>query len=165
MTDAEKQIDIDLKKYIGEWNEVSATPAWFENGCERVTAEYSMINEKQIKVDNTCFTHKVVCDNVKKSCQKVEKARKKIGKAFTTDRKDTIKVQFFPLVKAPYKVLYVDGGEGDQPYQHAIVSSGKYTWILSRELKINPDKLKQLKEKAEQLGRNINKLIEKTEKA
>jgi len=164
MTEKNEPLDIDLKKYKGEWNEASATPAWFENNCERVTADYTIINDKQIKVDNTCFTHKVVCSNKTKSCQKVEKARKKIGKAFTTDRKDTIKVQFFPLVKAPYKVLYVDGGEGEQPYQHAIVSSGKYTWILSRELKISPDKLKELKEKAEKLGRNINKLMEKTEK-
>lgn len=43
---------VDINKYLGVWYEQAAIPVFYENNCERTTANYSLINSDTIRVDN-----------------------------------------------------------------------------------------------------------------
>lgn len=43
---------VDINKYVGVWYEQAAIPVFYENNCERTTANYSLINSDTIRVDN-----------------------------------------------------------------------------------------------------------------
>jgi len=131
---------INLEKYIGEkWYEIASFPAWFEKGCSDTQAQYTD-KGKYIEVKNTCI--------------KKGKLSERIGKAFKTEKENTLKVQFFPLIKAPYKIEFVD-----TEYNHAVVGSGKnYLWLLSRKKDISDAEYTELTEIAKEKGYDITKL-------
>lgn len=143
---------IDLERYAGDWNEIASFPAWFQKGCTNTKAKYEKIDAKTVRVINTCQTEKIVCDDNK--CMKQVKDKERIGKAFTTDEPNLLKVQFFPLFKAPYRIEYID-----PDYQNAVVGSGKgYLWILSRKNEISEKKFAELSNIAKEKGYDITKL-------
>lgn len=145
---------IDINKYKGKWFEIASVPTWFQKGCKNTTAEYKPIDNNTIEVKNSC----TIIENNK------PKEKIKIGKAFTTEENNLLKVQFrflydlIPTPKAPYRIEYVD-----KNYENAIVSSGKYLWILSRKDKIPDNKYESLINIATEKKLNVNELI-KTDK-
>lgn len=139
MKEAKKPIDLD--KYIGSgkaWHELASFPAWFQRECKNATAEYAR-REGFVEVKNTC--------------DREGKRDVKIGKAFTTDRDNVLKVQFQWPFKADYVIEYVDDA-----YTNAVVgSTGKrYLWLLSR--KPTQKNLEILTEKAREKGYDVGRL-------
>jgi apolipoprotein D and lipocalin family protein len=116
----------DSEKYLGKWYEIARIDFKHERGLNNVTAEYSMKEDGNIKVDNRGF-------NIKK--QEWEQA---IGKAkFVEDKSIAkLKVSFFGPFYSGYNVIAID-----EDYQYALVA-GKdldYLWILSRTTEIPED--------------------------
>ena len=106
---------IDLKKYLGKWFEICRIPAGFESDMQYVTAEYSLNNDKTIKVINSGYI-----GNELKSIE---------GIAVPTDKDDLFKVSFFPNVYSDYKILAI---ADDYAYSLVGGSSPDYLWILGR---------------------------------
>lgn len=75
---------VDLNKYMGKWYEIATITQSFQKGCHCTTAEYSLIDDKYVKVINTCRK-----DSTNGIIKKIE------GKAFTTSHPAKLKVQFF----------------------------------------------------------------------
>lgn len=49
--------DLDVDRYLGQWFQLAANPAPYNIDCVRdVTAEYSLIDERNIRVENSCTT-------------------------------------------------------------------------------------------------------------
>lgn len=136
---------LNLKSYLGKWYEIASVPAWFQKNCQNTTAEYSMRDDGNIQVKNTC-------DVVKNDQYK--KTKEIVGKAFISDEPNTLKVQFFPLIKAPYKIEHVDNA-----YSTAIVSSGDYLWLLSRQKSISNQKYNEMIKIAASKELNVDELI------
>lgn len=140
---------IDLDKYIGTgltkrektWHQVAAFPAWFQRGLSKITAEYTMM-DGYIEVKNSGTRA-----NGKRKIQ--------IGKAFASDKKNVLLVQFFWLQpKADYIIEFVD-----ENYKYAIVGSTRknYLWILARD-KVTPTIYKELVEIANRKGYDVKRL-------
>lgn len=109
---------VDLEKYLGKWYEIAAFPQSFEKGCTHSTAEYSMRDDGNIAVKN--------------SCMKDDKIDIAEGVAYVTDKKTNAKldVQFFWPIKGKYWII------GLAPdYSYAVVGhpNRKYLWILCRK--------------------------------
>ena len=126
---------VDVERYLGKWYEIARYPHSFEEGCFGATAFYEKVSEAEIRVTNQC--RQDAFDG---------KLNEAVGKAFIADKNSTakLKVQFFWPFKGDYWIIDID-----ENYQHAIVSEPdrQYLWILSRDSKMNPNKLKLLKEK------------------
>lgn len=132
---------VNLDKYIeGKWYEIASFPAWFQKGCENTTATYTK-KDNFVEVLNAC--------NVK------GKEKKAKGKAFTTDKDNVLKVQFFFPFKSDYIIEYVD-----IKYEYAVVGSSgkKFLWILSKKKPIDKDILDKLVKFAFKKGYEVSKL-------
>lgn len=144
-----KTTTINLDRYIGTgltkrektWHQVAAFPAWFQRGLSKVTAEYTMM-DGYIEVKNAGTRS----DGTRKI---------QIGKAFPSDKKNILLVQFFWLQpKADYIIEFVD-----RNYQYAIVgsSSKRYLWILARA-EVTPAIYQQLVNIAKRKGYDVQGL-------
>ena len=106
--------EFDEKSYMGDWYELARYPNRFEDGCLCAKAQYEL-KDNYVFVNNTCYKENTASDIQ--------------GKAFLTKETGVLKVQFFPIIKSDYRVLYVD-----EFYTQAIVSDNKAKnlWILVR---------------------------------
>ena len=121
---------VDLDRYLGTWYEIATTPSFQQASCANTQAEYTF-NEEQGWVDvvNSCSA-----GGVDGRPQQIR------GRAELVDTQTQAKlnVVFFNQ-RAPYWVVALDGSEGVEPYQWAVVSvPGSQTiWILSRTPQIS----------------------------
>jgi len=133
-------------KYLGTWYEIARMDFKFERNLEKVTATYSLIDNKTIRVDNKGY-------NVKD-----KKWKESIGKAKLAASRDEgrLKVSFFGPFYAGYNVIAID-----LDYRYALVAGNNlnYLWLLSRE-KTMPKEIKEkYLEQARALGYNTDKLV------
>lgn len=135
------EVNLDLNRYTGTWYEIASFPAWFQKGLTDITAEYTN-KGKYIEVKNSGTIN--------------GKRKTKIGKAFTTNKPNLLKVQFFAPFKGDYKVEYID-----DDYKYVIVGNDKknYLWILARKPKITAKKYAELVNFAFYIGYDVNKLV------
>ncbi len=111
---------VELDRYLGTWYEIATIPQRFQKGCVGVTAEYSLREDGDVQVVNTC--HEGTLDgNVKRV----------VGKAWVVDKKTSAKlrVRFFWPFSGSYWII------GLAPdYTWAVVGhpNRKYLWILCR---------------------------------
>lgn len=148
---------VDLDHYLGKWYEIARFEQRFQKDCASVTAEYSLRDDGDIKVINSCRK-----GSPQGEFQQAE-ARAWI-KDDTTNAK--LKVQFFltgiriPLFAGNYWILDLTQ-EGNGPYQTSIVGddSGKYLWILARRPDISEEQYQSLVTKASELGFKTENLI------
>ncbi|MGN6180293.1 MAG: lipocalin family protein [Mucilaginibacter sp.] len=136
----------DKNKYLGTWYEIARMDFKFERGLEHVTANYSLIDENTIRVDNKGYS------------VKEKKWKESIGKAKLAGEpsEGRLKVSFFGPFYAGYNVIAID-----QDYKYALIAGNNlsYLWILSRERSI-PEKVKKdYLEKARALGYNTDQLV------
>jgi apolipoprotein D and lipocalin family protein len=47
--------NVDIGRFIGKWYTISALPHFYTRSCKGQTAEYQLLNERQISVLNTCI--------------------------------------------------------------------------------------------------------------
>ena len=135
----------ELERYLGTWYEIARYDHSFERGLTSVKAQYVRRDDGMIKVVNTGF-------DAKRGQQK-----EVIGKAKTTSAPGMLKVSFFWIFYADYRVLAF----GDD-YEWALVSAGrsdKYLWILSRTEKLADDTLKGILSEAQRRGFDAGRLI------
>ena len=113
---------VDLARYAGKWYEWARYENRFEQGCERVTAEYRPSRDGTLRVINTC------------GCRPDEpSAHTAVGRAkiVAGSANAKLKVSFFgPFYVGNYWVL-----DHDDDYQWSIVGepSGRYLWLLTRD--------------------------------
>jgi apolipoprotein D and lipocalin family protein len=111
---------VELKSYLGKWYELARYENRFEKGCDGVTAEYSLAEDGQVNILNTCGQRD----------GKPGKSSKGKAKIVPESNNAKLKVSFFgPFYVGDYWVL-----DHADDYTWSIVGepSGKYLWILSR---------------------------------
>ncbi len=136
---------VALTPYLGRWYEQARYEAPFQEGCEAVTADYSLRDDGKIRVVNTCREGSV--DG---------KLRQSTGKAKIVEGSDgaKLKVSFFGPFYGDYWVLDRGEAEADGLYPWSIVGepSGRYLWILTREAQPAPALQSALEARVRELG-------------
>jgi len=110
---------VDLQRYLGKWFEIATIPMSFQKGCVGVTATYSLREDGDVAVVNTC--RKETLDGPERSVE---------GKAWSVDPSNArLEVQFFWPFHGAYWIIDLD-----PEYRWAVVGhpSREYLWILSR---------------------------------
>ena len=136
---------VSLNEYLGKWYEYGRYEAPFQEGCEGVTAEYSLRDDNKIKVVNSC--RKGALDG---------EFDQSTGKAKVVEGSDgaKLKVSFFGPFYGDYWVL--DRGEAgaDELYDWSIVGepSGRYLWMLTREPQPDAELRAMLEARVKELG-------------
>jgi len=136
---------VDLHRYMGKWYAIASLPAWFQENCYCVTADYSL-KEDYVKVVNSC--RKGASDGPLKVST---------AKAFVVP--DTgnsqLKVQFFWPFKGDYWIIALD-----DDYRYAMVGKKKkkYLWVLSRTPAMDETTYNMLLQKAESKGYDVEKI-------
>lgn len=134
------------ENYLGKWYEICRMDFRFERNLNQTTAEYTLIDDKTIRVRNRGFhTEK-------------QEWKEVVGKAKFVQNPNVaqLKVSFFGPFYAPYNVIAID-----KEYKYALVAgkNTKYMWILSREKTI-PDNIKNdYVSKAKALGFKTEELV------
>ncbi len=113
-------LSVDIQRYLGTWYEIATIPQRFQKGCVGVTAHYSLRDDGDIDVINTC--REETLDGPERSVR---------GKAWIVDKTTNakLKVRFFWPFAGAYWII-----ELDKDYQWAVVGhpNRSYLWILSR---------------------------------
>lgn len=136
---------VELNNYLGSWYEIARYEHFFEKDCKNVTANYSMMDEKTIKVINKCTK---IQTNEKKEAT---------GRAYAIDESNSkLKVSFFRPFYGDYWVLMLD-----ENYSYAVVGtpSREYLWILAREKTISEEVRNEILQKLPTLGFDTSKFI------
>lgn len=136
---------IDQQQYLGLWHEQARLPNSFENGCQRVTAEYGRREDGLISVLNTCTEA-----NGK---QRTANGRARpVGEA----GEGKLEVSFFGPFWGDYWVL-----ERAEDYSWSIVGEpeGRYLWLLTREAEITPEQRADFEARITRLGYRPAELV------
>lgn len=111
--------DFNADRYLGKWYEIARLNHSFEEGLEKVTAEYEWQEDGGISVLNRGYL------------AGEDKWEEATGKAYFKSSTDLghLKVSFFGPFYSSYVVF-----ELDEDYQYAFVTghNRKYLWLLSR---------------------------------
>ena len=138
--------NLELNKYLGTWYEIARLPNSFEKNLDRVTANYSLKENGDIRVLNRGY--KIGSSEFKEA----------EGTAWIPDIKEPakLKVRFFWPFTGKYWVI-----ELDKDYKYAMVGdpSRDYLWILSRERALSDSVYNNLLKSAEQKGFNTKIII------
>jgi len=139
--------EFDIDRYMGKWYEIYRLPNKFEDGLEDITANYERTSDGNVIVTNE---GRLVEDK-----SRLKQAK---GKAWIPNIKEPskLKVSFFWPFSGDYWVLKID-----PEYSYALVGdpSGKYLWILSRERRLDPKIVAELKMYASSLGFSVENMI------
>jgi apolipoprotein D and lipocalin family protein len=136
---------VDINQYLGKWYEIASIPQRFQKGCAASSAEYSLRDDGDISVVNSCRLED----------GSIKKVR---GRAWATD--DTyakLKVRFFWPFSGDYWII-----ELAEDYSYAVVGhpDRDYLWILSRTAEFSPALYDELMEKIEtKHGYDLSKIV------
>lgn len=136
---------VDLDKYLGKWYEIARYEHSFEKDCKNVTATYSLKEDGDLKVVNSCT-------NIN-----TNKTKEAIGTAYSTNETNSkLKVSFFWPFYGDYWILDLD-----EKYSYALIgeASRKYFWILSRDKELNEDIKNDIISRLSNYGYNKDLLI------
>ena len=135
---------VDLARYTGRWYELARYEQGFQRGCDGVTADYTMRQDGQIDVLNSC----------RKPDGKISDTR---GKAKIVDAETNakLKVSFFGPFYGDYWIL-----DRAEDYSWAIIGepAGRYLWILSRDAVPGQATINDLISRAKAMGYDTNYL-------
>lgn len=141
------QKDFDVTAYMGEWIQIADIPQFYEQGCPRAVAYYTLLNSR-VKVFNRCFN------------EQWKETRSITGRA---DVKN-------PLYPAALTVAFPNVGSFVSPNYlvhatdydgYAIVGSPSRSsfYILSRSQKMSKKQYAKILKYAEFLGYPIDKIV------
>ena len=130
--------NFEVKRYLGQWHQMAAIPAWFQSDCVANTAaDYAMGEDGLIEVVNSCET----ADGTRKKAE--ARAR------FLNDPSDgRLEVTFFEVAG-----LWVWPAAGDYwiigldpDYRWAVVGqpSREFAWILARSRTLDAQTLRDI---------------------
>lgn len=110
---------VEIRLYMGKWYEIARLPNSFQEGCMGSSADYSLRDDGDIEVINSCL-------DIKDG-----RLRQVKGRAWAVDTASNakLKVSFFWPFRGDYWIIDL-GNE----YEYAVVGTPdrKYFWILSR---------------------------------
>jgi apolipoprotein D and lipocalin family protein len=136
--------NVDLSRYAGKWYEIASFPQKFQKGCSCTTAEYTVMKDGTVRVENKCM--------------KDGKQTGITGKAFVAKGGNNakLKVQFFWPLRGDYWIIDLA-----PDYSYALVGhpNRDYLWILSRTPKMDEAVYKTLTDKAASLGFSTARLV------
>lgn len=119
--------EFEVQRYLGRWYEIASFPQRFQEGCVATTADYSLREDGDIRVENRCRTGTLDGE-----------PRSAVGVAWQPDPEGApakLRVSFFWPFWGAYWIV-----ELDPDYQYAVVGhpSRDYLWILSRSPQMDP---------------------------
>jgi len=144
---------VDLARYQGTWHEIARLPMWFQRGCLRSTADYTLEPGGTVRVVNRCRT----ADGTEKSAT---------GRAYVVDTGSNarLEVEFdnwfsrlFPgVARGDYWVIHLE-----PDYSVAVVGnpSREYLWILARDPMLPDDRYQAIVERCARLGFPVGQLV------
>jgi apolipoprotein D and lipocalin family protein len=144
---------VDLSRYLGKWHEISRYPNSFQKDCSDAVAEYSLRDDGDIRVVNTCRKSDGSMDQVEGVARVVDKG---------TGSK--LNVNFVPgwlrwtgIGTGDYWIVDLDPN-----YLYAVVSEPKrkYLWILSRTPKLDAATYEHILMRMRELGLDPARLID-----
>jgi apolipoprotein D and lipocalin family protein len=137
----------DVNRYLGTWYEIARLDNSFERGLEKVTADYTLMNDGGIQVVNRGFDPK----------NKLWK--ESVGRAYFVrgPHMGILKVSFFRPFYGGYNIIALD----ELNYTYAMVCGPdrSYLWILARQPGMDVSILSELVRKAEAMGFETKKMI------
>ncbi len=140
---------VDLQRYLGRWYEIARYPNRFQQGCQESSADYSLRDDGDIDVLNSCRDAET---------GSIRQAR---GRAWVVDSVSNakLKVSFFWPFRGDYWII----GLGAD-YEYAVVGTPdrNYFWILSRSPQISEDLYGQILQRAQQQGFLPAKVVRST---
>ena len=144
---------VEIDRYMGRWYEIATTPSFQQAACFGTAADY-VFNEEEdwVDVTNTCNTLSATG-----FLQQIE------GRAELDDLETQAKLLvFFFSQGSPYWVVALDGREGPEQYQWAVVSvPGSQTmWLLSRTPQMEPGLRESIEAHLEERGFPVDTLMD-----
>ncbi len=138
---------VDLNRYLGRWYEIARIDHSFQKGCIDSTADYSLREDGDIRVINSC--RKISPEG---NISFIE------GRARILD-KDTnawLKVQFFWPFEGDYVIIDLDGSN----YSYAVVGhpSRDYLWVLSRSPQMDEGLYEEIMKKIARQGYDVKRI-------
>lgn len=139
--------NFELDRYLGRWYEIARLNHSFEKDLEAVTAEYSVREDGGIRVINS--GRNIYSGEI----QQAE------GRAYFVNDPAIghLKVSFFGPFFGSYVIFELD----QEDYQYAFIAGNTtdYLWLLSRSPRVSLKLLEQFKERATELGFDLQELI------
>lgn len=145
---------VDLSRYAGQWFEIARLPNRFQKKCVGdVTANYTVLNDKQLKVVNQCRKESGETTSVEGRARLASKEgpNTKLKVRFAPSF-----LSFLPFVWGDYWIM-----ELAPDYSYAVIGEPgrKYLWILSRTPQMDGTILQELTERAAAQGYDVSRLI------
>ena len=137
---------VDLGRYAGKWFEIATIPMSFQRGCVAVTATYTIREDGDVDVVNTC--RKETLDGEERSVK---------GKAWSVDPSNAkLEVRFFWPFTGAYWIIDLD-----PDYRWAVVGhpSREYLWILSRKPQMPDATYEGILERLRAQSYDVSKLV------
>ena len=147
----ERVAQLEPERYLGLWYEIATVPAGQQARCTGTTATYSSIDATTIGVRNQCYI-----DSLDGPLNSID------GTATPIDeRYSHLLVSFGGSFTADYVVIEVDGSDGDEPYEFAVVSSfdNAILWILHRSPEMDSAVYEQIIEQLESRDIDTSRLV------
>lgn len=142
---------VDVARYIGKWYSIEALPQFFTRKCVAQSAEYDIINENTISVQNFCYREDGSLKDIKGQA---------VVKDTTTNARLEVTFNNFWTrlfrVKGEYVIIKLSEG-----YDTVMIgtTNRESLWIMSRTPSIDPATLKEYKDLAKSLGFETEKLV------
>lgn len=139
----------DAERYLGKWYEIARMDHSFERGLEGVTANYSIMENGMIRVENSGHVASVSGE------LKTAIGKAKLGAPNNSEKPGYLKVSFFLWFYAPYYIMVLDA---DYSYALVVGKGYNYLWILSRSTQLDQTIVDNLLETARSAGFDISKV-------
>ena len=154
LTEAEDVVSfVEIERYMGIWYEIATTPSFQQAACHATQARY-VFNEAEGWVD---VTNRCNAGSPTGRLQEIQ------GRAELVDLETQAKLNVIFFNRAsPYWVVALDGTEGSDPYQWAVVSipNRQNIWILSRTPQLSAEQRAELNAHLAERGFDIERLID-----
>ena len=145
--------DVNLNLYAGRWYEQAHFPMYFQRRCASDTsAEYALRPDGTVAVTNACRTREGEIIRSRGVARKVDGSPSGLQVRFAPRW-----LSFLPFVWGDYWIIGLD-----REYQWAVVGTPdrKYLWILSRERKLDAQRLQQARNIALDQGFDVTRLVD-----
>lgn len=137
---------VDLSRYLGRWYEIARLPNRFQKNCLNSRADYSLRDDGDITVLNSCED------------RQDGSLRQSSGRAWVVDPATNarLKVSFFWPFRGDYWII-----ELGSRYEYAVVGTPnrRYFWILSREQTMDSSLYEAILQRAGQQGFDIGAVL------